>query len=136
MNLTGYSATQLYYRPQTKFAKVRFLHLSVGHSVPRGICIGEGGFAFRGGGGRGSSASIGGLHPEEGSASRGVCIWRARCASLPGIDTPPRQTPTGRHRPPLGRHPSGRHLWQTPHKAGGHYSGRYASYWNAFLFPN
>ena len=39
MNLTGYSATQLYYRPQTKFAKVMFLHLPVGHSVHRGVCI-------------------------------------------------------------------------------------------------
>ena len=27
------------YRPQTKFVKVMFLHLSVSHSVHRGVCI-------------------------------------------------------------------------------------------------
>ena len=46
------------YCPQTKFAKVMFLHLCVSHSVHRGgICVGWG------------------LHPE-GSASMGVCIRR------------------------------------------------------------
>ena len=29
----------LFYRPQTKFAKVMFLHLSVSHSVHRGGCL-------------------------------------------------------------------------------------------------
>ena len=28
-----------YYRPQTKFAKAMFLHLSVSHSVNRGVCL-------------------------------------------------------------------------------------------------
>ena len=28
-----------YYRPQTKFVKVMFLHLSVSHSVHRGMCV-------------------------------------------------------------------------------------------------
>ena len=40
----------------------------------------------------------------------------------PRADTPPRKTP------PLGRHPPGRHP-----PPDGHCSGRYASYWNAFL---
>ena len=30
---------QYHYRPQTKFAKVMFLHLSVSHSVHRGVCL-------------------------------------------------------------------------------------------------
>ena len=34
--------TQSYYRPQTKFAKVMFLHLSVSHSVHGGGCPGPG----------------------------------------------------------------------------------------------
>ena len=37
-----------YYRPQTKFAKVIFLHLSVGHSVHRG-CLHPGGVCIQGG---------------------------------------------------------------------------------------
>ena len=50
--------------------------------------------------------------------------------------TPPRQTPPGIH--PLGRHPQADTSWadpllQTPHPSDGHCSGRYASYWNAFL---
>ena len=65
---------------------------------------------------------------------------------------PPRQTPTlGKHPPwedspppgrhpqtdrPLGRHPPGRHppRQTTPHPRDSHCSGRYASYWNAFLY--
>ena len=69
-----------YYRPQRKFAKVMFLHLSVSHSV-------------HGGG--------------------GVCL--SAC-----WDTPPReQTPT---RPCSA-------CWEIRAT-----SGRYASYWNAYLF--
>ena len=80
----------------------------------------------------------------------------------PWTDTPlGRHTTPGRHLPgkhppgqtppwtdtPLGKHPPGRHtpLWQTPPCAdtpapvqtpppNGHYSGRYASYWNTFSF--
>ena len=60
--------------------------------------------------------------------------------SPPDRHTPPADTPLGRH--PLGRHPLDRHppdrhplpsaCWDTP-TPGGHCSGRYASYWNAFL---
>ena len=39
---------------------------------------------------------------------------------------PPGQTP-------LGRHPSGRQIPTPPLHGDGHCSGRYASYWNAFL---
>ena len=52
--------------------------------------------------------------------------------------TPPGRHPLCRHHPPgqttslLGRHPLGRH---TP-PADGYCCGRYASYWNAFLFLN
>ena len=79
-----------YYRPQTKFAKVMFLHLS--------ICS------------------------QEGPASRGVCIWG--CLH-----------PGGLH--PGGLHPGGSVSRQSP--SIGYYGikstiGRYASYWNAFLF--
>ena len=58
----------LYYRPQTKFAKVMFLHLSVSHSVHGGgVCMG-------GSGGLGSLPPLdttgygqraGGTHPTE-----------------------------------------------------------------------
>ena len=37
---------------------------------------------------------------------------------------------------PLGRHPLGRHTPPGRHPPGGHCSGRYASYWNAFLLGN
>ena len=48
-------------------------------------------------------------------------------ADTPQVDTPWTDTPPGRH--PLGRHPPGK----TPPRADCHCSGRYASYWNAFL---
>ena len=36
VGVTHFSQENVYYRPQTKFAKVMFLHLSVSHSVHRG----------------------------------------------------------------------------------------------------
>ena len=39
-----------FYRPQTKFAKVMFLHLSVSHSVHGGACVVVGGMCMAGGG--------------------------------------------------------------------------------------
>ena len=57
-------------------------------------------------------------------------IFTPVCHSVPWADTPPRQTPTSRADTPLGRHPPP----QThPHQADGYFSGRYASYWNAFF---
>ena len=38
----------------------------------------------------------------------------------------------GRHLPPLGKHPPGHKPHPPPRD--GHCSGRYASYWNAFLY--
>ena len=65
------------------------------------------------------------------------CSWG--CLPSACWDTPPWQTPPGRHPPgrhtPLGRHPPWKHTsppGSTP--PNGHCSGRYASYWNAFLF--
>ena len=55
----------------------------------------------------------------------------------------PRAHPLGTHTqaqtpPPLGRHPLGRHppVRTTPPPPGGHCSGQYASYWNAFLLQS
>ena len=58
------------------------------------------------------------------SVHRGV---RGRCTyPLP----PARQMPPGQT-PPLGRHPP---PWADTPRSDGHCSGRYASYWNAFLY--
>ena len=60
------------YRPQTKFAKVRFLHLSVSHSVHRGGIRGRAGGLGR--------AWAGGVHGG-GMCGRGACV---------GVSVPPR----------------------------------------------
>ena len=68
---------------------------------------------------------------------QGGCI--PSLGRLPGRQTSPRQadTPQQADIPLAGRHPSGRqtplHIRQTP-PPDGYCSGRYASYWNAFLF--
>ena len=49
-----------FYRPQTKFAKVMFLHLSVSHSVHRGHAWLRGGHAWLWWGG--SCMVVGGMH--------------------------------------------------------------------------
>ena len=106
-------AKQDYYRPQRSCGKVIFSQACVKNSVQR-----EGGV---------SQHSLGQRPPLPSAC------W----------DTPPGQTPPtpGRHHPlpladtPLGRPPQadppGRH---PPPGADGYCSGRYASYWNAFLF--
>ena len=99
-----------------------FLHRSVSYSVHRGICI---------------PAGTGTDTPPPGR-------YIPACTEA---DTPHGQThlsmqwgrhPPGRHIPactgadtPPGSHPPGRHP-----QADGYFCGRYASYWNAFLFPN
>ena len=56
-----------FYRPQMKFAKVMFLHLSVSHSVHRGgVCGGE--HTWQGG-----HEWQGGMHGRWGVCGRGVC---------------------------------------------------------------
>ena len=53
---------------------------------------------------------------------RGLYTPLGKYPPRPGKNQPPRQTSPGKH--PLGRHPN---LWD------GNWSGRHASYWNAFL---
>ena len=72
------NARRYFYRPQTKFAKVMFLHLSVSHSV-HGGCAWAGG--MHGGGGR---------HAWWGACMLGVCgrghVWWGACvAGGPGM---------------------------------------------------
>ena len=107
-----------YYRPQTKFAKVMFLHVSVILST---VGVGGGVPACIGGG-------IPGPHP--GGKLRGLA-W--------GVSMP---TPRGEswvvwlggggfpglHSGGVSQHA----LRQTP-PAAGYFCGRYTSYWNAFL---
>ena len=102
-----------FYRPLTKFAKVMFLHLSVSHSVHRGVCVVAGGHAWLQGGAfmvaRGmhgcqgacmvGGAWLGGMHGcREGEQ---VSLWGGTCM---GYDE----------------------IWSM--------SRPYASYWNIFLF--
>ena len=104
-----------FYRPQTTFAKVMFLHLSV--------------ILFRGGVSQHvmgqtppSPRKTPGRHPQEDRPAPG---------RHPEDPTPGRQTPQGRHQedPPQEDRPRGsRHP-----PADGYCCGRYASYWNAFL---
>ena len=71
-------ATELYYRPQTKFAKVMFLHLSVSHSVHRGggACVVAGGACVVVGGRRGCGGC---------AWLQGVCMVAGGCAWLQGV---------------------------------------------------
>ena len=106
------------YRPQTKFAKVMFLRLSVSHSVHVGVprqVPPQAGTPLRAdtpSPGRYTSGLVpsGQVHPQAG--------------------TPPWQV----HSP--GRYPPGRYppLPTTVHAGIRSTSGRYASYWNAFLY--
>ena len=72
-----------YYCPQTKFAKVMFIHPSVSHSVHRGVCI------------------------------QGVCIlggWICGVsASRGGLGRPPPSDTTGYGQRAGGTHPTGMH---------------------------
>ena len=112
-------------------AKVIFLHLSVIHSV-------------HGGGGGGSASVHAGIPPPPGADPPGADPpgadppgadtpqeQRPPQTRPPGAEIPPDQTPPPQSRPPRSRHhPPPREanssIWST--------SGRYASYWNAFLF--
>ena len=144
--------TILYYRPQTKFAKVMFLHLSVGHSVHGGHAWHDRGHAWWGpcmagghawwgvcmaGGVHDGGCVAGGMHGGgvhgRGMHDGGACMagghaWQGACmvgASMVG-----------------GMHDR-RHVWQAgpachacppdTMRYGRSMRGRYASYWNAFL---
>ena len=102
-----------FYRPQTKFAKVIILHLSVSHSVHRGVCL---------------SACLD--TPQDQVPPR---------EQTP----PPRRRhhPFQDRRPSLGSDtPQNRHPWeQTPPLGSACWemrstSRRYTSYWNAILY--
>ena len=96
--------TLAHYRPQTKFAKVMFLHLSVSHSVHRGEYLGR--------------------YPPQAGTPTGQVHPLGRYTPCAG--TPPfAGTPPWVGTPPLGRYTCHAGIWST--------SGRYASYWNAFL---
>ena len=90
----------VYYRPQRKFAKVMFLHMSVSHSVHRGGCLGPGP------GGR-----LGGLPGDGGVQAQALGVW-----ACPGPD-PGGVYPSmhwGRHPPQMatvadGMHPTRMH---------------------------
>ena len=55
------------YRPQTKFAKVMFLHLSVSHSVHRGACV------------------AGAVRMWRGACVVGGCAWQGACVAEGGV---------------------------------------------------
>ena len=115
-----YVIIKCYYRPQTKFAKVMFLQVSV---CPRGGihgCLG-GAWLLRGEGGT-YVVAWGGVH----GCSRGACVvapggaWllRGACVVAPG----------GVHGCSGGMHGFFHEIRSM--------SGRYASYWNAFLLEH
>ena len=89
----------LYYRPQTKFAKIMFLHLSVSHSVyGGGRCLPQCMLRYTA---PKADTSLGADTPQEQTPSGADTLWSR---PLPGADTllsrhPPKQTP------PLSRHP-------------------------------
>ena len=70
------------YRPQTKFPKVMFLHLSVSYFVHGGVCIQRGWVCIKGG-----------LHPRWDLHPRGVCIWEGGPASRGSASRRVGQTP-------------------------------------------
>ena len=119
----------IYNCPQTKFAKVMFLHLSVSHSVHRG---------------GGIPACLAGLQAHtqggvEGSGRGGVLQAHTQGGSWgvwPGVWSPGPHLGVGSPGPHRGGVCVSQHaLRQTPLPlAGGYCYEQYASYWNAFLF--
>ena len=127
-----------------------FLHLSVNQSVHRGDMHGEGGVCGKGGRcawwtgcvWQGGYVTKGGLHGEGGMCGKeGHVWWRGACVAKKG----------GGHEwwgdMHVGGHGWQRHAWQgvawcwlcmagggMRGRRDGHCRGRYASYWNAFLF--
>ena len=103
----------------TSCGKIMFLHLSISHSVHRGCVWWTSPWA---------DAPLAGTPPPQADTTTRQ--------TPPLADTPQARTP--KQAPLPGRHPTGETLpGQTspsPWALHGHCSGRYASYWNAFLF--
>ena len=118
------------YRPQTKFAKVMFLHLSVSYSVHgrgEGVCIHGWGSASSGvlhpregeyvSGERVYIQGRGGLHPREREfASGGIYIWggglqpgKGVCIQRVGVGHTATPDTTGYGQRVGGTHPTGMH---------------------------
>ena len=95
------------YRPQTKFSKVMFLHVSV---CPQGggVCL--------------WSWWVWQTPPGQTPLGKSP------------LGRPPGQTPLSPGRHPPGQMPTGRHSYYAVHAGMWSTSGRYASHWNAFLF--
>ena len=102
-----------HYRPQTKFAKVLFLQVSV---CPWGACVVAGG----------------GVHGKEGYAWWRGHAWQRGVCGKGGM-----HGKMGRCVAKRGMHSEGGHVWQRGACMGydeiQSMSGRYESYWNAFL---
>ena len=104
-----------------------FLHLSVSHSVHRGEYLGR--------------YTPGQVHPQAGTPPGRYNSRQVHpLAGTPPAGTPPRQVhPPGQVNPPGRYTPQGRYTPRagtppTVHAGIRSTSGRYASYWNAFLF--
>ena len=105
-------------RSQRSCWKVMFLHLSVSHSVHRGD---------------GGSASVyAGIadppHPQEQIPQEQTAPREQTPPPPPGADTPHRRRHPREQIPPRSRHPPPSACWEIRPT-----SGRYVSYWNAFL---
>ena len=98
-------------RPLRSCGKVMFLHLSVILFTEWGRCLPQ--------------CMLGYTHSPRKHTPRSTPQKHTPLEAHPSpLETPPRSTP-------LGRHPS---LWADTSLADGYCSGRYASYWNVFLF--
>ena len=107
----------IYYRPQTKFAKVMFSQVSV---CPRGGVPGQ------------VPPPPGRYTPQAGTPRAGTPPGRY---APPGRYTPRQVHPLLGRYPPAGTPQAGT-LPATVHAGIRSTSGRYASHWNAFLFMN
>ena len=106
-------STPHFYRPQRSCGKVIFLHLSV--ILFTGGCLGRHPLLGR--------LSLLGRHPLKQTLPPYYPLRQISPGQTPLADTP------------LFRHPLWANTWaDTPRPGDGHCSGRFASYWNAFLF--
>ena len=122
-NCSIFKITFTYYRPQRSWGKVIFLEVCVKNSVHRGRgCMARGhawkGACGSGGACVGGACMVGGNHDQDACMAGGACVagghaWCGACMAG-GM--------CGTHAAPPSRYYEIRSM-----------SGRYASYWNAFL---